>query len=195
MRQERLKHTRKFFRAGRRYSLACMRTTDPQDERFDVVDEHDNVIGVTTRGEAHRNPALMHRSIGILVFVDGKLLLQKRSLTKDTYPGYWTCSVAGHVDSGETYDQAAVRELREELGLQADAPLQALVTQVIRYPHETERMRFYRYDTTLQPTPDAVEMSDVRAVDPLQPLPKDMQPTPCLLWILEYLQRHSKDAA
>lgn len=166
-----------------------MHTTDPQDERFDVVDEHDNVIGITTRGEAHRNPTLVHRSISILVFRQGKLLLQKRSLTKDTYPGYWTCSVAGHVDSGETYEAAAVRELREELGLQARSPLETITTQVIRYPHETERMRFFAYHTNNAPTPNETEIMQLRLVDPAVPLPADMQPTPCLLWILEYLRK------
>lgn len=164
-----------------------MQTTDPQDERFDVVDEDDNVIGVTTRGEAHRNPSLLHRSVGILVFCDGKLLVQKRSPTKDTYPGYWTCSAAGHVDSGETYDSAAVRELQEELGL--SEKMTPIVTQVIRYPHESERMRFYRCNTTKTATPDPTEIAAIHYIDVHTPLPPEMQPTPCLAWILEYLRQ------
>ena len=48
--------------------------------------------------------------------------MQKRSLTKDTFPGAWDSSASGHVDSGEDYDACAVRELREELGWSAPSP-------------------------------------------------------------------------
>jgi isopentenyldiphosphate isomerase len=54
----------------------------------------------------------------------GQLFLQRRSLTKDCSPGRWDSSASGHLDSGEEYDAAAVRELREELGwVAAEAPV------------------------------------------------------------------------
>jgi 16S rRNA (adenine1518-N6/adenine1519-N6)-dimethyltransferase len=49
----------------------------------------------------------------------GELLLQRRSMWKDRNPGRWDSSAAGHLDSGETYAEAARRELREELGVEA----------------------------------------------------------------------------
>jgi len=55
---------------------------------------------------------------------NGQVFLQKRSLTKDVSPGLWTVACSGHVDSGEAYDVAAQRELREELGLSLPAPPQ-----------------------------------------------------------------------
>jgi isopentenyldiphosphate isomerase len=59
----------------------------------------------------------------VLVFnARGGLFLQKRSMTKDTFPGAWDSSASGHLDSGEDYDACAVRELREELGLILPAP-------------------------------------------------------------------------
>ena len=86
----------------------------PQDELFDLVDGNDVVIGTVKRKDAHSNPALIHRAVGILVFNQkGQLFLQKRSQTKDTYPGYWTISASGHLKPGETYRQAALRELNE----------------------------------------------------------------------------------
>ena len=87
------------------------------EEIFDVVDEHDAVIGQNTRQEVHRL-GLKHRAVHILVFdTRGHLFLQKRSMLKDRQPGLWDSSASGHVDAGEDYDDCAVRELREELGL------------------------------------------------------------------------------
>lgn len=86
-------------------------------EIFDVVDLDDNVVGKATRGEVHGGQ-LIHRATHILVFDSlGNVLLQKRSQWKDTFPGAWTTSCAGHVDSGESYEACAIRELGEELGI------------------------------------------------------------------------------
>ncbi len=91
------------------------------EERFDVVDEQDQVVGQATRGEVHAKK-LLHRAVHVLVFDKrGQLLLQKRSLFKDVHPGTWDSSVAGHVDAGEDYRSAAIRELEEEMGIRAEA--------------------------------------------------------------------------
>jgi len=63
-------------------NIRAAQTTDNQDEVFDVVNEADEVIGQTHRGEAHRDPRLIHRSVQILIFNHaGELLLQRRSLS------------------------------------------------------------------------------------------------------------------
>ena len=91
------------------------------DEIFDVVDEHDRVIGREFRREIHRR-SLRHRAIHIFwLRSDGQLCLQRRSYAKDNCPGLLSTSCAGHVDSGEDYLAAAVRELREELGVSVPA--------------------------------------------------------------------------
>jgi isopentenyl-diphosphate delta-isomerase type 1 len=95
-------------------------------EIFDVVNERDEVIGQQERSEVHRQ-GLMHRSVHVLVFnAAGQVFLQKRSMTKDRQPGLWDSSASGHVDAGEDYDACAVRELREEIGLQLSATPQRL---------------------------------------------------------------------
>ncbi|MBS7614586.1 NUDIX domain-containing protein [Candidatus Bathyarchaeota archaeon] len=91
------------------------------NEFFAVVDEGDNVIGKATRKECHSNRNLIHRSVYVFVVNNNKVFLQKRSMSKDLYPGFFTASATGHVDYGEDYDEAAKRELKEELGI--DAPL------------------------------------------------------------------------
>lgn len=112
-------------------------STDDPDELFDLVDAEDHVIGTVTRGEAHRNPRLLHRSVQVLVFSScGKVLLQKRSATKDLFPGYYCASASGHVAAGDSYQQTAQRELREELGIAPDAEFKAKM--IVCSPMETE---------------------------------------------------------
>src|SRR6266702_1229233 len=91
------------------------------EEIFDVVNERDEVIDHKPRHEVHRL-GLMHRAVHVLVFNgSGQVFLQKRSMSKDRQPGLWDSSASGHLDRGETYDACALRELREEIGLQLSA--------------------------------------------------------------------------
>ena len=92
------------------------------EEIFDVVNERDEVIDRLPRRVVHRD-GHKHRAAHVLVFnSQGRIFLQKRSMTKDTFPGAWDSSASGHVDSGEDYDACAVRELGEELGWVVAAP-------------------------------------------------------------------------
>lgn len=91
------------------------------DEVFDIVNERDEVIGRATRREAHAR-GLRHRATHVVVEdARGRVFLQKRSMAKDTAPGRWDSACSGHVDAGESYEAAAVRELREETGIDAEA--------------------------------------------------------------------------
>ena len=86
-------------------------------EYFDVVDEKNNVVGKASREECHKK-GLWHRGVHILIINSkSEILLQKRSISKDLYKGYWSDSVGGHVNSGESYEETAQRELKEELGI------------------------------------------------------------------------------
>lgn len=87
------------------------------EEIFDVVNGADRVIGRLPRSVVHRRK-LFHRSVhGIVLDVSGRVFMQLRSPRKDCNPGLWDSSVAGHLEAGETYDQAIVRETGEELGI------------------------------------------------------------------------------
>jgi isopentenyldiphosphate isomerase len=90
------------------------------DDPLPVVDEHDREIDVLTRREVHLR-GLRHRAVHVCVFDPlGRLWLQLRSRAKDSWGGYWDLSATGHVDPGESYEVAARRELREELGIDAE---------------------------------------------------------------------------
>ncbi len=99
-------------------------------EIFDVVDEYDRVVDRAPRGKVHAQ-SLRHRATHIFIFnARGEIFLQRRSVWKDQAPGCWGSSAAGHVDHGEDYLAAALRELDEELGLRGvvGGNLQALAT-------------------------------------------------------------------
>src|SRR5437764_15031849 len=96
------------------------------DEIFDVVNENDEVIGRESRSRVHQQ-GLRHRAVHVLVFNSaGQPFLQKRSASKDTFPGVWDSSASGHLCSGEDYDSCAVRELQEEIGLAISSPPERL---------------------------------------------------------------------
>ena len=89
-------------------------------EWLDIVDIDDRVIGRDTRPNIHANGA-WHRSSHVVLYNSGgQLFVQLRSMSKDSGGGLWDTSAAGHVDSGESYDQCAIRELHEELGIRID---------------------------------------------------------------------------
>jgi isopentenyl-diphosphate delta-isomerase len=90
---------------------------NPTVEMFDVVNDRDEVIGRASRSEVHAT-GLWHRAVHVLVFdSQGRVFLQKRSMLKDLSPGLWDSSCSGHLDAGEDYDTAAIRELAEEIGI------------------------------------------------------------------------------
>jgi isopentenyldiphosphate isomerase len=115
-----------------------------EKEIFDLVDENDTVIGRAERDDIHGNPQMIHRVAHVLVFdSSGELYLQKRSIKKDVQPGKWDTSVGGHVNSGESYEEAAYREMKEELGIEG-AILEFLYRYLHRNEYESEYVSTYR---------------------------------------------------
>lgn len=91
---------------------------DNNKERFPIVNEEGRVIGEATRGECHNGSKLLHPVVHLHVFNSlGEVYLQKRPEWKDIQPGKWDTSVGGHINFGETPEQALVREVVEELGI------------------------------------------------------------------------------
>ena len=132
------------------------------EEIFDIVNDRDEVIGRKPRSEVHAR-GLLHRAVHVLVFNSrGQIFLQKRSMKKDRQPGTWDSSCSGHVDSGEDYDQTAVRELREEIGLSLPAPPQRLFKINACEETDAEFVWVYRCENNgpFQLHPDEIETGD-----------------------------------
>ncbi len=109
-----------------------------------IVNDKDEIVGSAEKGEA-RKQGLIHRITRIFVHDgNGKVLLQKRHPKAHDSPNKWDFSAAGHVDEGENYEQAAKRELEEELGLE-DVPLTILFSFYTEKTADVERIR--RFNT------------------------------------------------
>lgn len=129
-------------------------------ELLAIVDASDNVIGTATRREIHER-GLRHRAVHIVVLNRaGLILLQQRSSKKDLFPGWWDISVGGHVDAGESYEDAVVRELREEMGIVAPATWVGTAEPGETTGWEFQRVYECHFDGALNPSAD--EVSGVR---------------------------------
>lgn len=158
------------------------------EDIFDIVNERDEVIGRAPRSEVHAR-GLLHRAVHVLVFNSGgEVFLQKRSMKKDRQPGVWDSSCSGHVDSGEDYDQTAVRELREEIGLALNAPPARLFKLDACAETDAEFVWVYRCcnDGPFQLDPEEIDAGDwfapERVSDWIQDQPGDFAPAFAFIW-------------
>ncbi len=133
-----------------------------KEEYFPLVDTGGNTIGKATRKECHSGSKLLHPVVHLHVFNEaGELYLQKRAMNKDIQPGKWDTAVGGHVDYGETIEEALRREAREELGITDFIPV-FLTRYVFESAIEKELVHSFRTLYTGMITPDPSELEGGR---------------------------------
>jgi len=142
-------------------------TTDPmKEELLQLVDRRGNPIGTAARNECHGNPELIQAVVHLHLFDKlGRMYLQKRAASKDTFPGRWDASVGGHVSPGETPEEAIRREAREELGIDLDGSggfggLERLDAYIYKDEIETEFVTPFRIVFSGLPKPNAEEVEE-----------------------------------
>lgn len=130
-----------------------MTKSDNSQEIFPVVDERGNVVGRATRGECHSGSMLLHPVVHLHLFNSrGELYLQRRPDWKDIQPGKWDTAVGGHIDYGESVEEALRREVREEIGLTDFTP-EFLRSYVFSSSRERELVNAFRAVTDITPNP------------------------------------------
>lgn len=143
-------------------------------EYFDILNED----GSITSQKSSRRDVHLHGYFhsGIMVFIideNFNVLIQKRVNTKDSNPGKWDVSCAGHVQSGEEYLFAAKRELFEELGLNIDIEqltfigktrisYSAIFHNEVFYENELDKIFIYKTTSSTQLTLQPEEVAAVR---------------------------------
>ena len=128
------------------------------DELFDKVTEDDEVIGQITRGQAHTEGHI-HRSVLFYLFDrQGRIYVNQRTEDKDFYPLHWSIVFGGHVSAGQDYDQAVVREAKEEAGVKNVAPFY-LASFKKRFDYfDKENVRVYGFILDGEPQIDPAEI-------------------------------------
>lgn len=144
-------------------------------ERFETFDRNGRPTGLVPRSLVHER-GYWHRAANVFLFrSDGRLLVQRRQLDKDVWPGAWDLSVGEHLTPGETYREAALRGLREELGIE-NASLESLggvmesrVVDEDAGVRDCELQQAFRvvFDGPISPNPDEVLETAVLSLEEL----------------------------
>lgn len=165
------------------------------EEFFDVVDPFDRVLTRRPRSQVHRQK-LLHRAVHVFLFhPDGRLLIHKRSDSKEEFPSVWTSSCSGHVSAGDSYDQTAPRELHEELGIE-NVPLSTLHKFSATADTSWEFTVLYSAVSAQPPQPDPKEITAIQWLFPdeiaawISHSPHDFSPS-FLLLFRWFRQKHS----
>lgn len=131
-------------------------------EWFPLVNEAGETIGKASRQECHSGSKLLHPVVHLHIFNEaGDIFLQKRAMTKDIQPGKWDTSVGGHIDYGETVEEALQREVREELGITSFEPVY-MTSYVFESTVEKELVNTFRTVYTGKILPDTDELDGGR---------------------------------
>lgn len=127
------------------------------DELFDIVNEEDKIIGQATRKEVHRK-GYIHRSVFFYLFdKQGKIFVSQRTANKEFYPEYWSIVFGGHLQAGETYENAVVREAKEEAGIEAE-PVFITFFKKRLDEEDKENVKVYKLVTEQKPKLESNEL-------------------------------------
>jgi isopentenyldiphosphate isomerase len=135
------------------------------EEILDLVDRNDKVIGEVVRLQSDSNPFFTVRQASVLIYdSDDRVLLHQRSPMKKTSPLFWSVTAVGHVIKGDSPEQSAHKELKEEAGF--DVKLVFVEKEYMRYKYTSYFA--YRYLGKYDGQPiimNSEEVIDIRFVD------------------------------
>ncbi len=129
------------------------------DELLDIVDERDRVVGQAPRGEAYER-RLRHRCVFVLARdAQGRVFVHRRTAEKLVFPSHYDMFVGGVVGAGESYDEAALREAEEELGVTGLPQPVPVLSFLYDTPEHTWWSRVYEVECAQPVAPQATEVA------------------------------------
>lgn len=137
------------------------------EEMVVLINENDEVKGLMEKMQVHRT-GLLHRAFSVFLFNNqGEMLLQKRASNKYHSPNQWTNAVCSHPRDGETYKDAAIRRLKEELGIDVELNHKFFFIYKANvgdglWEHELDHVFVGNYEGEFSLNPD--EVSEVRYI-------------------------------
>ncbi|MBK8617920.1 MAG: NUDIX domain-containing protein [Anaerolineales bacterium] len=164
------------------------------DEKLDIVNDEDIVTGQEMRSTVHQL-GLQHRGVHVFLFTaDGKMLVQKRSADRAASPSALDCSVSEHVKAGESYLDAAMRGMKEEMGVDG-IEIKPLVKFRMNYGVNDNEISVL-YEGVVDPGKvrfDPVEIAEINyySLNELQTMIEDNNIKFCG-WFVELLNWHLK---
>lgn len=101
-----------------------------KEEQLEIINENDEVIGLESRKIIHQK-GLLHREIHIWFITPAReIIFQHRAKDKDTYPDKLDATVGGHVEPGMSYEETAIKEAKEETGIDLDPSKLKLIRKI-----------------------------------------------------------------
>ncbi len=153
-------------------------------EIVDVVDENDRLLRKAARSEVEEKKLLHRVSRVIVVDKEGRLLVQKRSASKKTRPGWWDIGVTETLQSGESYESAAIRGLAEEVGIMGISTTEIMRSSLVKARHKSQtsnvicKVYGLMYNGNITPDHDEVEEASVMAAEKVEKLIDEGKMTP-----------------
>ncbi len=163
-------------------------------ELLDIVNDEDIIMDQQTRSTVHQL-GLQHRGVHVFLFTpDRKMLVQKRSADRVACPSAWDCSVSEHVRAGESYLEAAIRGMYEEMGIEG-IEIKPLAKIRMSYGMNDNEISMI-YEGTVDPETvkfDPIEIEEVNyyAIDQIQKMMNDKNIKFCE-WFIEILHWYTQ---
>lgn len=163
-------------------------------EKVILVDINDRAIGEMEKQEAHEK-ALLHRAVSVFIFnSNNQLLLQRRALSKYHSPGLWTNTACTHPRVGESDEDAAIRRLKEEMGIGATK-----LTKIFDFVYKEELehgLTEHEFDhvfigfSDILPTPEPEEVCEFKYVE-IDSILEQIQkaPTDYTVWFKRIIEK------
>jgi isopentenyl-diphosphate Delta-isomerase len=130
--------------------------TDPRE--ITLINKNNIFLGYKNVVEGHKTPVPLHRASSVVIFNGEKILLQKRSKQKFTWPEFWTNTCCTNVYRGETFVSSAKRSLKNEMGIDTELTRKYRFVYRARYDdiygeHELDTVYFGEYSGQVKPNP------------------------------------------